>query len=356
MARIAVVGGGLAGLCAAHQLTRKGHSVIILESNQRLGGQLHTERKHGYVVELGAEGFIARSEAIPKLARELGVAGELVGQLHTQSLGYRDGALHVLKPGESAAFLGFQVAKENLGEGIRSLRMGMGALVHAFEQKLASHVEMRLGFRVQHLERRARGYGLRAQDGTTLSADRVVVAMGSKAAAPLLGPVLGPAASDLSKVTLASNVNVSLTFERSAVPHALDATGFVIADMAAFGGARASVFASSKFAGRAPDGYANLRVFFRPDPRELKMLSDAAYVVRAQDVLTRVLGPLGTMQHSWVARWPDALPVFDPPSKALLSGFETALKGSGIAVAGSAFHGAGVDGAVRSGLSVDQRL
>jgi hypothetical protein len=33
-----------------------------------------------------------------------------------------------------------------------------------------------------------------------------------------------------------------------------------------------------------------------------------------------------------------------------------ALKGSGVAVVGSAFHGAGIDAAVRSGLLVDQQM
>jgi protoporphyrinogen/coproporphyrinogen III oxidase len=356
MARIAIVGGGLAGLCAAHRLSRQRHSVLILETAPRLGGQIHTERKQNYVVELGAEGYVARSEAIPKLARELGIEAQLIGQTQQQSLGYSKGELRVLAPGESAALLGFQVPKEDLGVGIRSLKTGMGALITALEQSLASTVEMRTGFRVQQLERRARGYDIRGQDGTTVHADKLVIATGSRAAAPLLGPVVGPAATDLAQAKALSNVNVSMAFARTAISHPLDATGFVVATEDQLHGARACVFASSKFAGRAPADHVNLRVFFRPDPRELKTLSDAAYVTRAHEVVERVLGPIGSALSSWVARWPDALPVFDPESKALLAALETALKGSGIAAAGSAFHGAGIDGAVRSGLSADQRL
>src|ERR1700733_3467550 len=56
MARIAIVGGGLAGLCAAHRLSRLQHRVLIVESAARLGGQIHTEHQRGYTVELGAEG------------------------------------------------------------------------------------------------------------------------------------------------------------------------------------------------------------------------------------------------------------------------------------------------------------
>jgi oxygen-dependent protoporphyrinogen oxidase len=356
MARIAIVGGGLAGLCAAHKLARMQHRVIILESATRLGGQIHTERSHDFVIELGAEGYVARSQAIPKLARELGIEAELVGQEHTESLGYRAGQLQRLEPGESANFLGFQVPKADLGAGIRSLRGGMGALIHALEQRLASAVEMRTGFHVRQLERNARGFELRGQNGSALSADRVVVATNARAAVPLLGPVVGPAALELAHVTVHSSVNVSMAFPRSAISHPLDATGFVIATEDQLHGARACVFASSKFAGRAPADSANLRVFFRPDPQELKLLTDAAYTARALEVLERVLGPTGSPIRSWVARWPDALPVFDPASKERLTALETALKGSGIAVAGSAFHGSGIDAAVQSGLLVDQRL
>lgn len=355
MARIAIVGGGLAGLCAAHKLANR-HSVLLLEGDSRLGGQVHTARSDGFVIELGAEGYIARSEAIPKLARELGVEAELIGQKHVQSLGFRAGELHVLAPGESASFLGFQVAKQDLGVGIRSLHRGMGQLVEALEQALAGSVEMRRGFRVQKVERRAKGFAISADDGTLVTADKLVVATGAQAAAPLLGEQFGPAALELAQVTALSSVNVSLTFPRDAISHPLDATGVVFAEADQLHGCRACVFAGSKFENRAPEGQANLRVFFRPDPRELKMLSDAEYSARGQQVLERVLGPIGRAQRSWVARWPDALPVFDPSSQKLLAAFEAAIKGSGVVVAGSAFHGAGIDGAVRSGLSVEERL
>lgn len=356
MARVIVIGGGLAGLCAAHKLTRMRHSVLVVEAAPRWGGQIHTETAAGYVVELGAEGYVARSAVLPKLARDLGIEDQLVGQVETRSLGYRGGELQVLEPGESAAFLGFQVAKGDLGQGIRSLRAGMGALVDALASKLASTVELRTGFRVQHIDRRARGYAVHGEGGVVLHADRVVVATSARAAAPVLSPVVGSAALDLSRVTAHSSVNVSLAYPRQAIAHPLNATGCVFATEDQLHGARACVFVNSKFAERAPERCANLRVFFRPDPRELKMLADATYLNRAREVLERALGPIGAPLHSWVARWPDALPVFDEASKRIIADLEIALKGSGIGLAGSAFHGTGVDGAVRSGLSIDQRL
>src|SRR5262249_29487346 len=94
----------------------------------RLGGQLWTERIDGFVVEHGAEGFVARSEAVPALAEALGIGADLVGQAETRSYGFDGARLVPLAPGEAATFLGFQVPRDAPGRGIRTFRGGMGQL------------------------------------------------------------------------------------------------------------------------------------------------------------------------------------------------------------------------------------
>ncbi len=39
---VAVVGGGIAGLCAAYELVRAGAEVVVLESTRRAGGVMAT--------------------------------------------------------------------------------------------------------------------------------------------------------------------------------------------------------------------------------------------------------------------------------------------------------------------------
>jgi oxygen-dependent protoporphyrinogen oxidase len=355
MARVVVIGGGLAGLVAAYRLSRVRHSVLVIEAAPRLGGQIQTERLDGYVVELGAEGFVARSEAVPKLARELGIEAELIGQSTTRSLGYRAGELRELAPGEAATFLGFQVPKDDVGLGIRTFRRGMGSLIEALEQRIASGVELRVGFRASKIERRSKGYEIRADDGVAVLAERVVLATSTRVAGELLAPVVGEAALEPARNKTLSSVTVSLAYERDAIAQPLDATGFVVATEDQLYGARACTFTTSKFVDRAPDRQVSLRVFMRPTAGEHKTLTDASYTARAVEVVTRVLGASAPPLRSWVSRWPDALPVFDAASKQAVATLETVLKGSRIALVGSAFHGSGIDAAVRSAWQIAER-
>ncbi|MCL2393640.1 MAG: protoporphyrinogen oxidase [Acidimicrobiaceae bacterium] len=75
--RVAVVGGGIAGLAAARDLVRAGAEVTLYEPAQ-LGGKIRTERFAGRRVELGADAFLTRVPDAVALCRELGMEADLV--------------------------------------------------------------------------------------------------------------------------------------------------------------------------------------------------------------------------------------------------------------------------------------
>lgn len=79
-ARVAVVGGGIAGLAAAHRLREIAPSleVALLEAGHRLGGALQTEHQDGYLLELGADNFITNVPWGVDLCRRLGIAEQLL--------------------------------------------------------------------------------------------------------------------------------------------------------------------------------------------------------------------------------------------------------------------------------------
>jgi protoporphyrinogen oxidase len=83
---VAVVGGGISGLAAAHTLVHTGGArVTLLEADRRLGGKIRSERIAGAVVDVGAESLLARVPAAIELCRQLGLEDELVppNQLRT---------------------------------------------------------------------------------------------------------------------------------------------------------------------------------------------------------------------------------------------------------------------------------
>ena len=58
--RVAVVGGGIAGLTAAFLLRDAGLTVTVLEGSPRLGGKLAVSEVGGVAVDAGAEALLAR--------------------------------------------------------------------------------------------------------------------------------------------------------------------------------------------------------------------------------------------------------------------------------------------------------
>jgi protoporphyrinogen/coproporphyrinogen III oxidase len=81
--RIAIVGGGIAGLAAAYELEKAraaGVSVdySLYEERAQLGGSLASEIVNGAVLERGPDSFLTEKPAAIELCRELGLGGELV--------------------------------------------------------------------------------------------------------------------------------------------------------------------------------------------------------------------------------------------------------------------------------------
>jgi monoamine oxidase len=74
---VLIVGGGIAGLTAAHRLRQQGVAVRVMEAQNRVGGRMFSLRGHfaeGQVAELGGELIDTGHLRIRRLARELGIA------------------------------------------------------------------------------------------------------------------------------------------------------------------------------------------------------------------------------------------------------------------------------------------
>ena len=97
--RVVVVGGGITGLATAWLLDRAGVDVTLLEAAERLGGKLWTGEVAGEQAELGADAFLARNPAAPRLARRVGLGDDLVPPATGQAWLWIGGRLHRLPTG-----------------------------------------------------------------------------------------------------------------------------------------------------------------------------------------------------------------------------------------------------------------
>ena len=76
--RVAVVGGGVAGLTAAYELGKAGLDVIVLEGSDRIGGKLRLAEVDGVTLDVGAEAMLARRPEATDLCAEVGLGDALV--------------------------------------------------------------------------------------------------------------------------------------------------------------------------------------------------------------------------------------------------------------------------------------
>ena len=83
MKRIAIVGGGIAGLAAAYEVARMAREGVaveatVFESSNRFGGLIETVREGGFTVEGGPDGWVTAKPWARELAIEVGLGDELI--------------------------------------------------------------------------------------------------------------------------------------------------------------------------------------------------------------------------------------------------------------------------------------
>ena len=82
--RIVIIGGGIAGLAAAHRLVELRNDqpldidVLLLEACHRLGGCIATERVGDFIIEAGPDSFISEKPWALRLCERLGLGPRLV--------------------------------------------------------------------------------------------------------------------------------------------------------------------------------------------------------------------------------------------------------------------------------------
>lgn len=111
-----IIGGGITGLSAAHQLHQQGDDFVLLEASHRLGGKIAGGPVEGsgleFDVDCAADGFLAREPEMSELCRELGLGDDLVSPTGAGAFVWVDGALRPIPP----SVLGVPLDPEKLAD------------------------------------------------------------------------------------------------------------------------------------------------------------------------------------------------------------------------------------------------
>jgi len=208
----------------------------------------------------------------------------------------------------------------------------------------------RLKERVTGATREGGQWRVATASGAVFGGDALILAPEAYQAARILRYVDPGLAHLLEDVPHASSATVTLAYRRDEIRHPLDGFGFVVPQVERRA-VLACSFSSVKYPGRAPDGYALLRVFMGGALNgSVLEADDASLVATARADLHSLLGVAAEPRFTQVARYPRAMPQYHVGHLARVEAIEQAVaRHPGLRLAGGAYRGVGIADCVRSG-------
>lgn len=242
-------------------------------------------------------------------------------------------------------------ARDGAVTGFVTLAGGLSELVDALARRLAGE-RLRLGCAAMAVERRGAGYRVLLGDGSSITADRVILALPAPAAARLLEGVDPALTGELRGIPVVSTATVSLGFPAGTVTQRLDGYGFV-SPRAAGGPVVAGTWTTNKFPGRGAQGATLVRFFIgRAGFEAVVEQPDDALVDLARSQLERLSGVTATPSVARVFRWPQSMPQYVVGHGDRLERIARLLAGSpGLLLAGGSYRGVGIPDCITSGWS-----
>lgn len=243
-------------------------------------------------------------------------------------------------------------------------RRGMRQLIDSLVEHLDStRVHFHYQNRVEQLHaERPHGWNLNIIDETTGQRHResfagIILATPAYQAAKLLADMDPHLGGLLDSIPYAGCVVVNLGFNRDAVPHPLDAFGFIVPHVEGLS-VLACTFSSVKYAERAPGGKVLLRLFLGGGcfPEVLDWSDEhVLHVVRHE--LQQLLGIVNPPLFARITRWGHSMPQHQLGHLQRVEQINQRLDAlDGLEVAGNAYRGVGIPHCIHSGQQASERL
>ena len=341
--------------CARRTVARA-PSVVLVEAEPKLGGQIQTERERRLRDRARRRRLRARSEALPELARQLGHRGRADrASAHALARLCAAARCRSSRPAKPRAFSAFKCRARRWAAGIRTLRTRHGQpdrSARRARSRPTSRSAPAVRSTASSARRAATGSAARRRDA--IDAERLVTRdVGARAASRLLAPADRPAGraaverrSTTSSVTVSLGVRSRAPSRIRSMPRASWSRPRIrcTACAPARSRARSSTRAHPRTKSACACSFARATPTssWSPTPasrsaRELSRARCSALTAPPERALGLALAPraAGLRRRRTSAR---------------RRASSKRSRAAGIALAGSAFHGAGIDAAVRSAL------
>jgi protoporphyrinogen/coproporphyrinogen III oxidase len=232
----------------------------------------------------------------------------------------------------------------------QTLDTGLSGLVEAIAGSLGQERIMLESEVLSLLRPAAQTWLVGKANKESLEANGVILALPSHQAAKLLRSLNADLSKALDSIESASSMVLNFLFRREQFACPDNCFGFVV-PVSEGGNILAASFISEKFANRAPEGMAVVRVFvggalmgqlLQRDDRELEGL--------ALSDLQKYLNIKGGPVKSWIQRWPKSMPQYQLGHAQRVAQIEQQVRElDGLALAGNCYHGVGIPDCVESG-------
>lgn len=252
-----------------------------------------------------------------------------------------------------------QGSAEKVGAGpggvLTSYFDGMGELIRALKTTLGGR--LRLGYRAVSIERKGSSYTVSFADSSSFEADTVIVASPAYAASEMLRNIDRKISSTLSEIPYPSVSVVCLGYKKDSFTADLDAFGYLIPSREKRK-ILGTLYDSSIFPNRAPEGYALLRIMVGgARASELAMEQEHRLLETIRKELSDIIGIRAEPDFVRIYRHEMAIPQYTVGHTERLRTLDRILeKQKNLYLTGNAYRGISVNDCIENSARLAEKI